>query len=192
MTPDVTTLDPPPAIVRPSQPDDVLDVRDPRIIEAARVPGRIHTAVGRVGLRHDERHAAAHPLARAVLLVHDDPMLLMGLGDLLRGAGIAVVPVASLTDARLHLSGRRGPPPGVLVLDYVLGHTTAIELLRELPREHLAMVISAHPDTSRIERAAARYGGTWMSTPMLNSSSECDAFLARVTAMLDDATPEAP
>ena len=192
MTLDVTTLDPPPAIVRPSQPDDVLDVRDPRVIEAARVPGRIHTAVGRVGLRHDERHAAAHPLARAVLLVHDDPMLLIGLGDLLRGAGITVVPVATLTDARLHLGARRGPPPGVLVLDYVLGHTTAMELLRELPREFRAVVISAHPDTSRIEREAQRYSASARSTPMLNNPGECAAFLAHVIAMLDDATPEHP
>lgn len=152
-------------------------------------PSRTMIAIGRTGIKYDMRKVPL--LRRAVLLVHDDEAARDMLRDALKGAHIEVQSAGSVTEAVAMLNRYLGRvPASVVVTDYVLRESTAVDLLVSLPREHRALVISAHPDTTRIA-AMVRVWAPFMPTPLPDDAEGLALFVSHVRALLDDVTPEA-
>lgn len=151
-------------------------------------PSRTMIAVGRTGIRYDTRKVPL--LRRAVLLVHDDEASRDMLRDALKADGIEVQSAGSVTEAVAMLNRWNGRvPASVVVTDYVLRESTAVDLLVSLPREHRALVVSAHPDTTRLA-AMVRVWAPFMPTPLPDDADGLAAFVAHVRALLNDVTPE--
>lgn len=157
-------------------------------LSASERPSRTMIAIGRNGIKYDMRKVPL--LRRAVLLVHDDEAARDMLRDALMVVGIAVQSAGSVTEAVAMLNRYLGRvPASVVVTDYVLRENTAVDLLVSLPREHRALVVSAHPDTARIA-AMVRVWAPFMSTPLPDDVEGIAHFVAYVRALLDDVTPE--
>src|SRR6266705_2244573 len=109
-----------------------------------------------------------------------------GTGVLEFGAGIALVSVLN-ADARRSLSGRGGPPDGLL-LDLHLPDGSGLDLLRELrsaaaTRALPVMVLTAEGE-ERVLAEAERLGAALLTKPFSPTK-----LTARIAAMLGDAPP---
>jgi CheY-like chemotaxis protein len=100
------------------------------------------------------------PVAKLVVVIDDDPLILEATEGLLRSWGCCVVPAQSCEDALVRLAKTQaGPRPDVIVSDYQLSRglngVEAIERLRSaFPNPIPALLISA--DATRSARCEGR------------------------------------
>jgi signal transduction histidine kinase len=128
-------------------------------------------AVPRVAARPEirERPAPAHPLMEAsdrklVVIIDDDPLVLEGMGGLVRSWGYHLLAVAGTDDETLARVADRNSPPDLIISDYHLGgEKTGIEVIESLRRELSAKIPAllvsgdTSPELLRQARASGYY-----------------------------------
>jgi len=100
------------------------------------------------------------PSAKLVVVIDDDPMVLEGMGGLLRSWGYQVVTAAS-EDAALANLAAQGRRPDLIVCDYRLGGgrngVQAVEQLRDAFEIPALIITGGVTPTRSQERRASRY-----------------------------------